>query len=224
MAMQLLDSRPVEVVRGQFQYIGKRLLDIVGSLIALILVAPLFLVIMILVRLDSPGPAIFRQKRVGKEGKLFTCLKFRTMYYNNDDTIHRSAFRRFAAGYTLSDDPQSRFKMVNDSRITTLGKWLRRTSLDELPQFINVLCGEMSLVGPRPAIPYELENYKDWHHQRYGVKPGLTGMWQVHGRSRVGFDEMMRLDVQYATGWTIWLDIKLLALTIPAVIMQRGAR
>lgn len=204
--------------------VAKRVLDFVLSAVALLLLIPLFLIIIVLIRTDSAGPVFFRQQRVGKNGKLFTCLKFRTMANNADQSVHREAIKRFANGEALSDDDGARFKLANDRRITKIGSFLRRTSLDELPQLINVLRGDMSLVGPRPAIPYELDFYKEWYHDRHNVKPGITGLWQVYGRSRVDFDEMMRLDVEYATKSSFWLDVKLILLTVPAMVMQRGAR
>jgi lipopolysaccharide/colanic/teichoic acid biosynthesis glycosyltransferase len=202
----------------------KRAIDVVVSGMALFLLAPLLGLIGLLIRLDSPGPALFRQERVGQDETRFTCYKFRTMYQDADPNVHRLAIQRFAAGQMLSDDPDAPYKLTNDNRVTHTGKFLRRTSLDELPQLLNVFRGEMSLVGPRPAIPYELETYRDWQHLRHRVKPGLTGLWQVYGRGRVGFEEMMALDVEYAISWTVWLDIKLIALTVPAMLAQRGAR
>jgi lipopolysaccharide/colanic/teichoic acid biosynthesis glycosyltransferase len=202
----------------------KRAIDLAGSTIALILLSPLFLVISIAVMLDSRGPVFFRQTRVGKDGVVFTCLKFRSMHRNADERVHQAAIQRLMAGERLSDDEGSPFKLTHDPRVTRVGSFLRRTSLDELPQLINVFRGEMSLVGPRPAIPYELENYKDWHHLRYQVKPGITGLWQVEGRGALTFDEMLRLDVEYATHWTVGTDVRLMARTIPAVIRQVGAR
>jgi lipopolysaccharide/colanic/teichoic acid biosynthesis glycosyltransferase len=203
---------------------AKRLLDIVLSSLVLLVLAPILMLIIVMIRLDSPGPAFFRQTRVGKGGRHFTCLKFRTMRQNADQSVHLQAVQRFVSGQAVSDDPEARFKMTNDKRVTRIGALLRRMSLDELPQLINVLRGEMSLVGPRPAIPYELQYYKEWHHQRNTVQPGITGMWQVYGRSIVGFDESMTLDVRYVNELSFWLDVKLILLTIPTMLMQRGAR
>lgn len=202
----------------------KRLIDLLVSGPALLVLSPLLGLIGLLIRMDSPGPALFRQERVGQGETRFTCFKFRTMCQEADPDVHRRAIQRFAAGQTLSDDPDAPFKLTSDSRVTRAGAFLRRTSLDELPQLLNVFGGEMSLVGPRPAIPYELETYQEWQRQRHRVKPGLTGLWQVYGRGRVGFEEMMALDVEYAATWTVWLDIKLIALTVPAMLGQRGAR
>jgi lipopolysaccharide/colanic/teichoic acid biosynthesis glycosyltransferase len=207
----------------RLQQFGKRTLDIIVSVLGLILVAPIFIILWVAIRLDSPGPAIFRQQRVGRNEKLFTCLKFRTLYHNVSEEVHRQAIRRLWAGARLSDDPNIPYKLTIDSRVTRVGRWLRRTSLDELPQFINVLRGEMSIVGPRPAIPYELEYFQEWHHERHNVKPGITGAWQARGRGRLNLEEMLELDVNYARTWSVWEDLKLIALTIPSVVRGRGA-
>ena len=206
----------------------KRTMDIVCSALALLVLAPVMLAIAAAIRATSRGPIFFRQQRVGQYGQVFTFLKFRSMYVNNDATAHKEFVTK------LIEDQQSRglhpvenigvYKMTNDKRITPLGGLLRRTSLDELPQFINVLRGEMSLVGPRPAIPYELAVYKTWHRRRVlAVKPGITGLWQVTGRSSVKFDDMVRLDLRYATSWSPWLDFKILMRTPLAVIRGSGA-
>lgn len=204
----------------------KRMIDIVGSLMLLLLCAPLFFVISIAIRLSSPGPIFYRQQRVGRYGRTFTFLKFRSMYVNNDSAVHRQFVTdMIARSSNLQDgNGQGVYKMTNDRRITRVGKFIRRTSLDELPQFINVLKGDMSLVGPRPPIPYELAAYQTWHRRRLlGVKPGITGLWQVMGRSSVEFDEMVRLDLRYASTWTPWLDVKILVRTPLAVIKGTGA-
>ena len=206
---------------------AKRLIDIVGSLVMLLILSPLFLVIALVVKLTSKGPIFFRQQRVGRYGKTFVFLKFRSMYVNNDATVHETYIKKMIANEAepqagSSDKPV--FKIVNDKRITPLGKFLRRTSLDELPQFLNVLKGDMSLVGPRPPIPYELAAYKTWHRRRLlAVKPGITGRWQVTARSLVQFDDMVRLDLRYASGWSLWLDFKILMRTPAAVVKGSGA-
>lgn len=206
----------------------KRMVDIVGSAAMLILLAPVFLVIALAIKLSSKGPVFFSQQRVGRYGKIFTFLKFRSMYVNNDPTVHREFVTKLIADRTesahTSDGHGGVYKIKDDKRITPIGKFLRRTSLDELPQFLNVLQGDMSLVGPRPPIPYELAAYQTWHRQRLlGVKPGITGLWQVLSRSSVGFDEMVRLDLRYASTWTPWLDLKILLRTPLAVIKGSGA-
>lgn len=206
----------------------KRGMDIFGGTLALALGAPVFLVIAIAVKTTSPGPVFFRQKRLGRHGQPFTFLKFRSMYVNNDASVHREYVKKLIAGTAKSQQcnasGQSVFKLTRDSRITRVGLFLRKTSLDELPQFINVLKGEMSLVGPRPPIPYEVENYDVWHRRRLlEAKPGITGLWQVSGRSRVTFDEMVRLDLRYARACSPWMDIKILLRTPLAVFLGEGA-
>lgn len=205
----------------------KRVLDVIGSAVMLILCAPLFLAIALSIKLSS-GPVFFRQQRVGRYGKTFTFLKFRSMYVDSDSAVHREFVTNLIAKKSESgseDAPeQGVYKIKNDKRITRVGKFLRRTSLDELPQFLNVMTGDMSLVGPRPPIPYELAAYQTWHRQRLlGVKPGITGLWQVLSRSTVEFDEMVRLDLRYASTWSPWLDVKILLRTPLAVIKGTGA-
>lgn len=200
----------------------KRLMDIAGSLLILILCLPMLLVIALAVKLSSRGPVFFRQQRVGQHGKCFTFLKFRSMYINNDHSAHKEYMTKMIVGDTaepLHGKGEKVYKITNDKRITSVGKFLRRSSLDELPQFLNVLTGDMSLVGPRPAIPYEVASYQTWHRRRVlEVKPGITGLWQVNGRNRIKFDEMVRLDLQYAKAWSPWLDIKILVRTPGAVL------
>jgi lipopolysaccharide/colanic/teichoic acid biosynthesis glycosyltransferase len=208
--------------------IVKRSVDFIGSSIMLILLAPLFLAIALAVKITSRGPVFYRQQRVGRYGQIFTFLKFRSMFVNNDSNVHKDFVTRLIASKGGETAPKEAgagvYKLTNDKRITRIGKILRRTSLDELPQFINVLRGEMSLVGPRPPIPYELAAYQTWHrHRLLAVKPGITGLWQVMGRSSVRFDEMVRLDLRYASTWTPWLDLKILLRTPGAVIRGSGA-
>jgi lipopolysaccharide/colanic/teichoic acid biosynthesis glycosyltransferase len=206
--------------------VTKRALDIVLSGAALAVLAPVMLAIAAIVRLTSKGPALFRQTRVGQEGKPFTMLKFRTMVANADHAVHKEYVSSFIKG---NGQPQAAgdnqvFKLTQDPRVTPLGRVLRKTSLDELPQFINVLSGKMSLVGPRPPLPYEVEQYKSWHRRRVlDAKPGITGLWQLTGRSRTTFEEMVRLDLRYARTPSVWTDIKILAATPRAVVTGRGA-
>lgn len=206
----------------------KRMMDIAGSLAALIACSPVMAAIAIAIKLTSKGPIFFRQQRVGQYGQTFAFLKFRSMHVNNDHSVHKEFIKRLivSEGGQAGNEGSGSvvYKITNDKRVTPIGKFLRRTSLDELPQFINVLRGEMSLVGPRPAIPYELAVYKTWHRRRVlEVKPGITGLWQVTGRSRVKFDDMVRLDLRYATSWSPWLDFKILMRTPMAVIKGSGA-
>ena len=206
----------------------KRLIDVLGSLALLVLLSPVFLVIAAAIKLTSAGPTLFRQKRIGEHGTPFTFLKFRSMYVNNDASQHKEYVRQLIAGQAAKQPTNGTgegvFKLTNDPRITPVGSFLRRTSLDELPQFINVLRGDMSLVGPRPPVPYEVDNYAIWHRRRLlEAKPGITGLWQVEGRSRVGFDDMVRLDLRYARNCSPWLDLKILIQTPKAVIAGNGA-
>ena len=204
----------------------KRSIDIGISSLLLLMLSPLMLAIALAVRLSSKGPILFRQQRVGQFGQNFTFLKFRSMFVNNDSSVHKEFVTKLIAADAqgASGEGSNVYKLTNDKRITRIGGFLRRTSLDELPQLINVLRGDMSLVGPRPPIPYELAAYQTWHRRRVlEVKPGITGLWQVTGRSRVKFDEMVRLDLRYATSWTPWLDLKILLRTPMAVIRGSGA-
>jgi lipopolysaccharide/colanic/teichoic acid biosynthesis glycosyltransferase len=206
----------------------KQVMDIVGSALILILCTPLFLIIALVIKTSSRGPVFFRQQRVGQFGRCFTFLKFRSMHTDNDPSVHEEYATKLIAGkieHTLSNgNGKLTYKLTNDKRITRVGKFLRRTSLDELPQLVNVLKGDMSLVGPRPAMPYELAVYQTWHRRRVlEVKPGITGLWQVTSRSSVKFDDMVRLDLQYATSWSPWLDLKILMRTPRAVIVGAGA-
>lgn len=209
---------------GKFSRTLKRLIDIAGSAVALLILAPLMGLLALLIKLFSGGPVLFRQPRVGYRGAIFTFLKFRTMCHENDFTPHKDYIQRFIAGKTRSSGPAPVYKLQDDPRITRIGRFLRKSSLDELPQFWNVLRGEMSLVGPRPPILYEMEFYDIWHCRRVlEAKPGITGLWQVRGRSRTTFDEMVRLDLRYARTWSLWLDLKILFETPRAVISGGGA-
>lgn len=211
---------------GRGPQVAKRVLDIVGSLAAITVLSPVFLAAAVAVKLSSKGPIIFRQDRVGQHGRHFTFLKFRSMYAQNDPSIHREFVSQMieAGKRKNAGEKRKEFKIQNDPRVTPLGRFLRKTSLDELPQFFNVLKGDMSLVGPRPPVPYEVDKYQIWHSQRLlSVKPGITGLWQVEGRSRVEFDDMVRMDLRYASTWSFWLDLKILLLTPKAVITGSGA-
>lgn len=202
----------------------KRALDIGFASAVLLIGAPFLLVIALLVRLSSPGPVLFKQVRLGRDGRPFDFYKFRSMHHNNDDEVHRRFCEEFINGKAHEEDEGRQvFKMVGDPRITPIGHFLRRTSLDELPQFWNVLRGEMSLVGPRPPICYELEHYQEWHKDRLKVRPGLTGLWQVSGRSQVGFDEMVMLDLHYIKEWSLQLDLRIIARTLPVMMRGDGA-
>jgi lipopolysaccharide/colanic/teichoic acid biosynthesis glycosyltransferase len=206
----------------------KRAMDVVGSVLALIFAAPVFAAIAVAIKATSQGPVFFRQTRIGQNGKPFVFLKFRSMNVGNDETAHKEYVKRLISGsaerHPSNGNERGVFKLTRDPRITRVGAFLRKTSLDEVPQFINVLKGEMSLVGPRPPIPYEVEAYDVWHRRRLlEAKPGITGLWQVSGRSRVTFDEMVRLDLRYARSWSPWMDIKILLRTPLAVVAGEGA-
>jgi lipopolysaccharide/colanic/teichoic acid biosynthesis glycosyltransferase len=206
----------------------KRAIDIVGGAVMALMFAPFCLIIALAIKATSRGPILFRQQRVGQYGRRFTFLKFRSMYVDNDHSVHKEFVTKMIASdkAAVASDKKSGgiYKLTSDRRITRVGRFLRRTSLDELPQFINVLKGDMSLVGPRPPIPYELAAYQTWHRRRLlEVKPGITGLWQVTGRSTVDFDQMVRLDLRYATTWTPLLDLKILMRTPLAVIRGSGA-
>lgn len=213
--------------RRSFQ-IMKRVMDVLGSLGALLFLSPVLLAIATAVKLTSKGPVLFKQKRIGRYGKPFTFLKFRSMYVNNDAREHREYVQKLIAGNAEKQAPNGNgvgvYKLTKDPRITRVGAFLRRTSLDELPQFLNVLQGKMSLVGPRPPVPYEVEAYHLWHRRRLlEAKPGITGLWQVNGRCRIKFDDMVRLDLRYARSWSPWMDVKILLRTPGAVVFGEGA-
>ena len=199
----------------------KRASDILIAALALILLAPLWLIIALLIKLDSRGPVLYRQERVGMDGRIFLFLKFRTMRTDADDSEHREYQRRYITGEpdtNLGDSLRPVYKLHTDPRVTRTGKFLRRASLDELPQLLNVLRGDMSVVGPRPPIPYEVEAYALWHRKRLDMKPGMTGLWQVSGRNRLSFDEMVTLDLYYIENWSLWLDIKIMLRTLPVLL------
>lgn len=206
----------------------KRVMDVIGSIVGILLFSPIMILTAIAIKITSPGPIIFKQFRLGTKGIRFSFYKFRSMDWNVGDQIHRDYVTNLIQGdlkkINQGDRETPLYKMKSDPRVTPVGKIIRKTSLDELPQFFNVLKGEMSLVGPRPPIPYEIEKYKPWHLRRIlEVKPGITGLWQVDGRSRTSFDDMVRLDLRYAQNWSLWLDLKILLKTVRAVIRPQGA-
>lgn len=237
--------------------VAKRALDIAVSFGILLLLLPVLLLVAILIRATSPGPAIYRQRRVGENGRIFTMYKFRSMKNNADHRLHRQAYRAFLHGnvgngkvdkaalahiapeamrWRLPDEHAARSPLgrlwrrivlaltPEDPRITFVGALIRRTSVDELPQLFNVLIGDMTLVGPRPPIPYEVRLYSRRHLGRLAVRPGVTGVWQVYGRGRVAFEHMVDMDLEYIVQRSFWLDLRLLALTIPTVLFTHGAR
>ena len=194
----------------------KRTFDLIFAALAILVLLPLWLLIALLIKLDSKGPVFYTQERVGMDGRLFLLYKFRTMQANADAELHREYQRAFIAGRAeanLGNETKPTYKLLADPRITRIGKLLRRTSLDEVPQLLNVMSGDMSLVGPRPPIPYEVEAYELWHRKRLDMKPGLTGLWQVSGRNRLPFEEMVRLDLFYIENWSLLLDLKIILRT-----------
>jgi exopolysaccharide biosynthesis polyprenyl glycosylphosphotransferase len=201
----------------------KRISDLLVALTASLVVLPFSLLFALLIKLDSKGPVFYKQERVGMDGRVFLFYKFRTMQVNTDDSTHREFQRSYIAGkpeVKAGDDGRPVYKLQADPRITRTGRWLRRLSLDELPQLLNVLRGDMSVVGPRPPIPYEVESYELWHRKRLDMKPGMTGLWQVSGRNRLPFEEMVRLDLFYIENWSLLLDLKIILRTLP--VMLRG--
>jgi lipopolysaccharide/colanic/teichoic acid biosynthesis glycosyltransferase len=200
-----------------------RLFDVVAALLLLAACAPVLVVIALLVAATSPGGALFRQVRVGRHERTFTMYKFRTMYVGCDDRPHREYVRRVLLGAPAPPRAQGLCKLVDDPRVTRVGRLLRRSSLDELPQLLNVLRGDMALVGPRPVLPWEATLFKPRHRERFGVRPGITGLWQVSGRSRLSLSEALELDVQYVRTRCLWLDVTILLRTVPAVLTCRGA-
>ena len=201
-----------------------RLIDLSVGGLALVVLGPAMLLIALLVRLTSPGPALFRQVRVGYLEQPFVMLKFRTMRAGCDDTVHREYNRRELSGEDPRDGGGGLYKLDRDDRITPVGRFLRRSSLDELPQLINVMRGEMALVGPRPALAWEVELYRPHHHERFLVKPGITGLWQVSGRNRLSMIEALDLDVEYVRRRSVGLDVRILARTLPAVLNLGSTR
>lgn len=204
--------------------IAKRLLDVYVSTLMLLLLSPILVAVAIAIRVDSAGPILFLQERVGRRGRIFRVVKFRSMRTDNDDSVHRAYVTSLINGVadTQSGDNGDVFKLLNDDRITRVGKFIRRTSLDELPQLLNVLSGSMSLVGPRPPLAYEVALYDRHHMRRLAVKPGITGLWQVSGRNALGFEEMVALDVHYVETRSFRKDLSILLCTVPAVFGRTG--
>src|SRR5437660_11464938 len=202
----------------------KRILDIIFTLLILLPLCFVIAIVAVFIRFDSAGPILFRQKRVGRNGVEFNILKFRSMYVNSDDSRHREAIAKYMNGQRIGEGVANdlSYKDVDDPRVTKVGRFLRKTSIDELPQFFNVLRGEMTLVGPRPPLPYEVDCYSPHDMLRLSGKPGLTGPWQVYGRSRVSFQAMVEMDIAYLQRQALWEDLKLIALTVPVMIHRNG--
>jgi lipopolysaccharide/colanic/teichoic acid biosynthesis glycosyltransferase len=215
--------------RSRGGYFLKRGLDILGAVAGILLLSPLMLIVAAAVAISSPGPVIFRQIRLGRGGAPFVFYKFRSMVCNGDDRIHREYVTNLINGnldgINQGDSTKPLYKLKSDPRVTRVGRFIRKTSLDELPQLFNVLKGEMSLVGPRPPVSYEVEKYQSWHLRRLlEVRPGITGLWQVEGRSKTSFDDMVRLDVRYTRSCSLLLDLKILLKTVMVVLRCEGAK
>jgi exopolysaccharide biosynthesis polyprenyl glycosylphosphotransferase len=209
-----------EPLRGPLRWV-KRSMDIITAILLLAISWPLWVVLAIWIKRESPGPVFLQQERIGMDGKPFLMIKFRSMFCNVDDEAHRELMARMINGEDANqgtEDCPIYGKVKDDPRLTRIGSWMRRFSIDELPQVINVIKGEMSVVGPRPPIPYEVRQYKDWHRTRFHVRPGITGLWQVSGRNRLHFEEMVRLDVFYIENWSPWLDLKIMIKTLPVML------
>ena len=207
-----------------YELLIKRAFDVAVSLTALAFLWPLMLLVTLLIKLDSAGPALFVQKRIGKWNRPFNIYKFRTMAHNLDDSAHRKFMQSFVRGELgQGSDSKTIYKPFSKSQVTRVGRILRKASLDELPQLLNVLRGEMSLIGPRPNVPYEVEAYKDWHKERLSVLPGITGLAQVNGRSSLNFDQIARYDIEYARRMSLRMDIKVLIATVTSVFKCKGA-
>ena len=218
---QITEVRPIQPYRA------KRMLDLVATTMGLLIAAPLAAVVALLIKFSSPGPVLFKQIRIGRNGKEFMFYKFRTMRVNNDDSQHRKYMKLFIEGNAEAlkgfNGRKKIYKLTTDDRITPVGRFLRRTSLDELPQLLNVLKGNMSMVGPRPHIPYEVGLYKDYHRRRLQGTPGITGWWQIHGRSKVTFDKSVEMDIWYLEHQSLLLDVRIMFRTITKATVGRGA-
>jgi len=214
----------IEVIELRSSYLqAKRVLDMLFTLLIFIPLCLVMALIAVCIQLDSKGSIFYRQRRVGQNGVEFEMLKFRSMYENCDDTLHRQAIEKYMNGQKILENGGTlSYKQVDDPRITTVGRFIRKTSLDELPQFLNVLSGKMSLVGPRPPMTYEVEKYSQYDRLRLIGKPGLTGTWQVYGRSKVTFQNMVSMDIEYLKHQSLLEDLKLIALTVPVMIFGRG--
>lgn len=218
-----VQTAPLQTIYRDTGYLrAKRIFDLVFALLLLLPLLFVMAIVALAILLDSEGPVFFRQKRVGLDGKEFNLLKFRSMHHNSDDGRHREAIKEYMNGGALNGHGEAQYKLGNDRRITKVGRFIRKTSIDELPQFFNVLRGDMSVVGPRPPLPYEVDLYSKHDRLRLSGKPGLTGIWQVYGRSRVPFQEMVEMDITYLQQQSLWQDLKLVVLTLPVIVLGRG--
>jgi lipopolysaccharide/colanic/teichoic acid biosynthesis glycosyltransferase len=221
----LTRKQSVDRTEGEplWQALARRFIDLLGAGVVILLLSPLLIGLAIAIRLDSPGAALFRQRRVGFGKREFTVFKFRSMSSDADPRGHRDYVTALIKGKAADGGKENLYKLAVDDRITPVGRWIRRWSLDELPQLFNVIAGDMSLVGPRPAIPYEVAEYPSWYMDRFSVKPGLTGLWQVSGRNERTYEEMVQLDIEYAEKRSLFLDLSILARTPFTVLARRGA-
>ncbi len=215
-----VDSEEISRAKTFDRHWVKRVMDLVIAIPVLIALSPLLLIIAVIIKIDSPGPAIFAQERVGRFGRYFKMYKFRSMRTDIDESLHQAHIHAYAQGEL---DLSNGNKIIEDPRVTRVGKFIRRTSIDELPQFFNVLKGDMSIIGPRPVPVYEVDEYNLWQSERLDAMPGITGLWQVVRRGKSSFDEQLRLDIRFIRNQSLWLDLKILLLTIPAVISKAGA-
>jgi lipopolysaccharide/colanic/teichoic acid biosynthesis glycosyltransferase len=224
-AHELTHEQPLDRIAGEplLPAIARRLMDLVVSVLMIVLLSPLLIAVAVAIRLNSRGPALFRQRRVGYGEREFTIFKFRSMRTDADPGGHRDYVTALIKGKAANGGKENLYKLAVDDRITPVGRWIRRWSLDELPQLFNVVSGDMALVGPRPAIPYEVAEYPSWYLDRFAVKPGLTGLWQVSGRNERTYEEMVRLDIEYAERRSLLLDLSILARTPFTVLARRGA-
>lgn len=231
----LLDRARVDIVDGiplvgmrssnivGFNWMLKRFIDIAVSLMLIVLAAPIMISIALAIKMSSPGPVLYVQQRIGYRGRTFPFFKFRSMHADSDDAIHREYTRKWIVeNKANADGKKVVHKIVNDPRVFAVGRFVRRFSMDELPQLFNVLRGEMSLIGPRPAIPYEVEVYREWHRRRFEAPPGITGLWQVSGRNQLSFEEMIKLDIEYLENWSLLLDLRILFRTIRVVLFEHA--
>jgi lipopolysaccharide/colanic/teichoic acid biosynthesis glycosyltransferase len=214
-------------VHWRFTYKSwKPVLDVVFAFVVLVVISPLLLLIAIIIKLDSPGRVLYRREQVGQNGRKFIAYKFRSMYENNNDGEYKKYLVKYIlenSPYKVEEDGREIYKVVNDPRVTRFGALLRKNNLEELPQFFNVLKGEMSVIGPRPDIPFAVNMYQDWHRQRLLVKPGISGLWQVSGRKCLSFEDMVRMDIEYINKQSLFLDIKISLLTIATVLSGDGS-
>jgi len=224
-AHELTHEQPLDRIAGEplLPAVARRLIDLLVAGTMIVLLSPLLIAVAIAIRLDSRGPALFRQRRVGYGEREFTIFKFRSMRCDADPGGHRDYVTALIKGKAANGGKENLYKLAVDDRITPVGRWIRRWSLDELPQLFNVVSGDMALVGPRPAIPYEVAEYPSWYLDRFAVKPGLTGLWQVSGRNERTYEEMVRLDIEYAERRSLLLDLSILARTPLTVLARRGA-